>query len=131
MSALIKKIFAQKQDLLLNRNIGTFSWVLHRVTGLILASYIFMHLIVLGSNKLFCDNSFNFLMGQFEVPIFKVLELCLVGVIFFHGFNGVRVVIADFAKITRLHKILFWIIMVIFIGAMALTGLAFLPHIIK
>lgn len=125
---LTKRIFDQKNDLLLNRNIGTFAWVLHRITGLILAFYIFLHLIVLGSEILFGKGSFNTLMGQSEIPIFKLLELCLVGVIFYHGINGLRIIIADFLKLTRLHKIFFWIGMLIFVALMILMLLAFLPH---
>ncbi len=128
---LTKRIIDQKNDLLLNRNVGTFSWILHRITGIILASYIFLHLVVLGSNLLFGAGSFSFLMGQFEVPLFKILEWCLVGVIFYHGINGLRIIIADFFKLTRLHKIFFWLGAVIFIVLMAVTFMAFLDHIVK
>lgn len=128
---LTKKIFDQKKDILLNPNVGTFSWLLHRITGIALAFYIFLHLVVLGSNLLFGEGSFSALMGQFEIPLFKILEWCLVGVIFYHGINGLRIIIADFFKLTRLHKVLFWLGAVIFIALMIITLLAFLPHIIK
>ena len=120
-----------KDDLLLNRNVGTFSWMLHRITGLVLAFYIFLHLIVLGSEFLFGQGSFSILMGKFEIPVFKLLELCLVWVIVFHGVNGLRIIIADFLMLTRLHKVFFWVGMFLLGAVMILAVIVFFHSIGK
>lgn len=60
-----------------------------------------------------------------------MMEFCLVAVIFYHGINGLRVIIANFLRLTRLHKIFFWLGILVFIIALVLTLLVFLPHIMK
>lgn len=69
--SLTRKLINQKSDLLLNRNVGTFAWLIHRLTGIILALYIFLHLTVLGSEMWLGKGVFNRLMGQFERPYLR------------------------------------------------------------
>jgi succinate dehydrogenase / fumarate reductase cytochrome b subunit len=46
-------------------------------------------------------------------PLFKLLEVGLWGVILFHAFNGVRIVIVDFFKGALFHKKLFFLLIAI------------------
>jgi len=126
---LIKNVNDLKVDLLHNRNEGTIAWFLHRLTGLALVSYIFLHLIVLGSNSLFGPGSFDRLMGSFENPLFKILEIGLILVIGFHMLNGLRVIIADFFDMTRQHRLMFWLVILLTVMVLVITLLVFLPKI--
>ena len=108
---LMKNVTDLKTDILRNKNIGTFSWILHRLTGLALVFYICIHLCVLGSELLFGKGAFNALMGNFEEPLFKFAEIILIGIVGFHLLNGLRIIFADFFKITRSQKLLFWIVL--------------------
>ncbi len=125
MINFFKNLADLKNDLNLNRNTGTFAWFLHRVTGLLLTFYIFMHLVVLGSEFWKGPGSFNDLMGRFEQPLFKFLEFGLIGVISFHLINGLRIILSDFLLLTRAHKKIFWIGAVIFIAVMIITSIIF------
>ena len=127
---MIKKIFSVFGELMLNRNEGTAAFILHRLTGLCLVGYIFLHLIVVGSNFLFGGNSFNILMGTFETPLVKVLEICLISVIAFHIINGLRIIVVDFLTITRTQRLMFWVVMAFCISAVIITAVVFLPKII-
>src|SRR3989339_689131 len=109
---MIKKIFSVFGELMLNRNEGTVAFILHRLSGLCLVGYIFLHLVVVGSEFIFGKGSFNWLMGTFENPLIKALEICLISVIAFHLINGLRIIVVDFLNITRTQRAMFWLGMV-------------------
>jgi succinate dehydrogenase / fumarate reductase cytochrome b subunit len=127
---MIKKIFFIVNELWLNRNEGTVAFILHRLTGLCLAGYIFIHLVVVGSEFIFGQGSFNWLMGTFETPLVKLLEIGLISVIVFHIINGLRIIIVDFLTITRTQRAMFWLVMLCCITAVIITAVIFLPKII-
>ncbi|MBI5777844.1 MAG: succinate dehydrogenase, cytochrome b556 subunit [Planctomycetes bacterium] len=127
---MIKKIFSVFCELVLNRNEGTMAFILHRLTGLCLVGYIFLHLVVVGSNFIFGGTAFNTLMSTFETPLVKLLEICLISVIAFHSINGLRIIIVDFLNITRTQRALFWVVLGLCVSAVIITGVLFLPKII-
>lgn len=112
----------------LNSNIGTFSYLLHRLTGIGLAIYLIMHTYVLSSAQK-SPETFNSRLAMVQTPVFHVLEYLLMGVIFFHMINGVRIIITDFFGLTRSHKTLFWIGMALFAAMMVWLGMAMIPRI--
>lgn len=114
-----------KNDILLNPNAGTFSYVLHRITGLALAGYIFAHIIVL-SAVLSGPESFTQRLALVQTGVFHYLEIGLIAVIFIHMLNGLRITVADFAGLTRLHKALLWLSIAVFCAIMAVTLYVFL-----
>jgi succinate dehydrogenase / fumarate reductase cytochrome b subunit len=127
----MKKILSSISDIWLNRNEGTLAFVLHRLTGLCLAGYIFLHLIVVGSDFLVGKGIFNQLMGTFEIPLIKLLEICLISVISFHLINGLRIIIIDFFIGAKKQRTLFWVVLALCILFFIITVFIFLPHIIK
>jgi succinate dehydrogenase / fumarate reductase, cytochrome b subunit len=127
----MKKIISSINDIWFNRNEGTIAFVLHRLTGLCLAGYIFLHLIVVGSDFIFGKGVFNQLMGTFEIPIIKALEICLIGVIIFHLINGLRIIVIDFFIGAKNQKTLSWLVFILCVLFLVITVLVFLPHIIK
>ena len=91
----IKYVFkGTREELRLNPNTGTFSWFLHRITGLLLLFYLFTHLWVLGSANKGME-MFNYRLASVQTPLFHFLEIGLILVVFYHsvlGFiNGHRV----------------------------------------
>lgn len=112
----------------LNANVGTWSWLLHRVTGVILVLYLFMHLFVL-SSSLAGGETFNKWLSTVQNPVFHFLEIGLAAVVAFHLLNGLRITIADFFFVTKAHKAIFWVAMVIFVILMIITLIVFLPRI--
>ena len=127
---MIKKIFSIINELMQNRNEGTVAFILHRLTGLCLVGYIFLHLVVVGSEFIFGKGAFNILMGTFENPLVKVMEIGLISVIAFHIINGVRIIIVDFLTVTRTQRAMFWVVIIFCITAVIITTMIFLPKII-
>ncbi|MDI6787167.1 MAG: succinate dehydrogenase, cytochrome b556 subunit [Planctomycetota bacterium] len=127
---MLKKILSIKDEVLHNRNEGTFAFILHRLTGLCLTSYIFLHLVVVGSDFIFGRGAFGMLMGSFEKPLFKILETCLICVIAFHMINGLRIIIADFLSITRAQRFMFWVVIILCLLVFILTSLVLVLKIL-
>ena len=114
-----------KDEVGLNPNVGTWSWLLHRITGVILVLYLFMHFFAL-SSSVGGEATFNNWLSNLQTPLTHLLEIGLVAVVAFHLLNGLRITIADFFFLTKPHKAIFWIAMVIFLIFMVITLVVFL-----
>lgn len=99
---------------------GMWSWLLHRITGLGLLLFLFIHIVdisLLG----FGPQVYNDGITLFDHIVVRFLSLGLVGAVFFHAFNGVRIMVIDFwNKGTRYQGRMFAIVLV-------LTIIAFIP----
>jgi len=97
---------------------GTAAWALQRLSGLFLTAYLITHLIVIGT-VVRGEGSFDSMLSRFESTPFLVLDAGLVGVVAFHGLNGARLILLDFAVGLRFQKALFWASFVIAVGVFA------------
>ena len=95
-----------------NMKIGMWAWVGHRLTGILLVVYVFMHLSFLTQASLNHD-SFNSLMDVMAQPQFVLLDFLLVCAVIYHAMNGFRVVLFDLGIGIRRQKMVFWITMAI------------------
>jgi succinate dehydrogenase / fumarate reductase cytochrome b subunit len=114
-----------QEEASLNPNVGTWSWLLHRITGVILVIYLFMHIFALSSST-GGETTFNSWLSKLQTPLTHVLEIGLAAVVAFHLLNGLRITIADFFFLTKPHKSIFWIAMIIFLVFMIITLVVFL-----
>lgn len=112
----------------LNKNIGTISWLLHRLTGMILALYLFAHIIVVSSG-LWGPEAFNTWLKAVQTPLTHFLEIFLLACIAFHLLNGLRITATDFLFVTKQHKVIFWVAGAIFVLFMIVTLSVFLPRV--
>jgi len=94
---------------------GTAAWALQRLSGLFLTLYLVAHLIVIGT-VVRGEGSFDKMLSNFEKTPFLVLDAGLVGVVAFHGLNGLRLILMDFAVGLRFQKALFWLSFALAIG---------------
>jgi succinate dehydrogenase / fumarate reductase cytochrome b subunit len=69
--------------------VGAYVYVAHRLTGLILTVYLYVHLVTLGS-VLQGPGGFDRAMALMNRPAVRLLELALVWVVVFHALNGAR-----------------------------------------
>jgi succinate dehydrogenase / fumarate reductase cytochrome b subunit len=74
---------------------GAYVWAAHRLSGLILTIYLFVHLYVL-SSVLDGADPFDRLMETMENPVIRLLELALVAAVLFHTLNGIRLLLLHF-----------------------------------
>lgn len=103
---------------------GMWSWALHRLTGLGVLMFLLIHIadiFVIG----YGPEEFNDLLFLYHHPVFRVMEIALVGALYYHAFNGIRIILIDFwEKAADYQRQLFY-------GATALFFLAFIPTAIR
>ena len=102
------------EEVKLNPNVGTFSWILHRISGLLLLFYLFAHMWVLGSAQ-GGPGEFDKRIKMVQTPLFHILEIGLILVVFYHMINGLAIGFMDLANISRKHKTIVTISLIIFV----------------
>ncbi|MBV9710220.1 MAG: succinate dehydrogenase, cytochrome b556 subunit [Ktedonobacteraceae bacterium] len=99
---------------------GMWSWLLHRITGLGILLFLFIHIVdisLLG----FGPQVYNDGILLFDSVIVRLLSLALIGAVLLHATNGVRVMLIDFwSKGVRYQQVMFIIVL-------AITIIAFIP----
>ncbi|MBM4158958.1 MAG: succinate dehydrogenase, cytochrome b556 subunit [Ignavibacteria bacterium] len=118
------KFFEQKnwikENLSYYKDSGSWAWIYHRISGIALLLYIFMHiwsLSPLTSGK----EAFEHKMAMYSTPVFSVIEWLLFAIVLFHSLNGIRIVLVDWADGARYHKKLYkltWIVGIVLFLAM-------------
>ncbi len=96
--------------------VGMWAWILHRLTGLGLVLYIFIHIVLMSSSLLRGQQAFDAMLRLLmRHPFFEVLDRLLLGAVLYHGFNGIRILLFDLGVGIGLwsQKVLFWIFMAI------------------
>jgi succinate dehydrogenase / fumarate reductase cytochrome b subunit len=116
---------------------GMYAWVIQRLSGLYLVVFLLTHITAIaqanfGVTKGFQVQIFDVLRNPFWAggPGNVVFDLIALGIVAFHGLNGMRIVFLDLGFGVRKHKLGFLIAMAIAIVISAyviLLGLPMLP----
>lgn len=92
---------------------GQWAQLLHRITGLGVIFFLLLHVVdtaVLGWGP----GAYDALANFWHQPLFRVLQVGLLGSLIFHAVNGIRVTIIDFWDRGSLYQEqLFWATVVI------------------
>lgn len=91
---------------------GFISFVLRRVSGVALVLYLGMHMWVIGS-ALSGPEVFDARLAAVQTPIFKLLEIALLAAVVYHAFDGIRLLIVHYFKVTEYRKSMFYAVFVI------------------
>ena len=96
--------------------IGMWAWILHRLTGLGLVLYIFIHIVLMSTSLLRGQQAFDDMLTLLmRHPVFEILDTLLLGAVLYHSFNGIRILLFDLGVgigVGR-QKVLFWVFMAI------------------
>lgn len=105
-------------------NEGMWSWVTHRITGVVLFLFLLVHILDTALVRI-SPEAYNAVIGTYKTPIMGLGELGLVIAIVFHAFNGIRIILVDFwKKGPKYQRLMLWIVL----GATALTIAGFAPR---
>ena len=74
---------------------GMWSWVLHRITGVVLFFFLLVHVLDTGLVRI-SPEAYDRVMASYKNPVVGLAELGLVGAFLFHSLNGLRVILVDF-----------------------------------
>jgi len=95
-----------------SRTINMVGFILNRITALGLTLYLCMHLIVL-SQLAQGPGAFDTFLANIHNPIFTFLEVLVVTAGFYHGLNGIRIVLISFGVGVRYQQALLISVLVI------------------
>lgn len=83
---------------------GMWSWVAHRVTGVLIFFFLFAHVLDTALVRV-SPESYDRIIDTYKTPIVNLMEVGLVGAVLYHALNGLRVVLIDFwSQGTRYQK---------------------------
>jgi succinate dehydrogenase / fumarate reductase cytochrome b subunit len=82
---------------------GFISFALRRFTGVVLVLYLMLHIWVIGAATQGAE-AFNRRMEVFATPLTHVLEIFLLAAVAYHAFDGIRLLLVNFFRVTRPRK---------------------------
>ncbi len=82
---------------------GSWAYILHRITGIGLIVYLFIHIWAL-SSLTHGRAAFTKEMVTFSSVPWKIAEWLLGALVMFHAFNGIRIAVVDLSNGARYHK---------------------------
>lgn len=91
---------------------GSWAFALNRLTGIGLALYLIIHLIVL-STLLRGEAAWDDFVALAKSTPFLLLDVVLIVGLVFHGLNGVRVVLVGTGIAADKQRVMFWVLMAI------------------
>jgi succinate dehydrogenase / fumarate reductase cytochrome b subunit len=87
---------------------GMWSWVAHRVTGVLIFFFLFVHVLDTALVRV-SPQAYDHTVAIYKTPVVNVMEYGLVAAILFHALNGLRVIAVDFwSKGARHQKQMLW-----------------------
>lgn len=94
---------------------GMWSWVAHRISGVLIFLFLFAHVLDTALVRVSPD-AYNTIMETYKNPIVGLGEAGLVAAVIFHALNGLRIVAVDFwSKGPRYQRQMFWAVVVGFV----------------
>ncbi|MFF4649516.1 succinate dehydrogenase, cytochrome b556 subunit [Streptomyces sp. NPDC001380] len=103
---------------------GMWSWVAHRVTGVLIFFFLFAHVLDTALVRV-SPEAYDNVIATYKVWFVNLMEYGLVAAILFHALNGLRVIAVDFwSKGTRYQRQMLW--SVVGLWALLMAG-AFYP----
>lgn len=93
-----------------NRKLGTWAYILNRLSGLGLVLYLYIHMGVL-SMLLQGPAGWDPFIEIVKAPWFLALDVILLAGLLIHGLNGLRVTLTGLGVGVRAHKPMFVVLM--------------------
>jgi len=94
---------------------GMWSWIFHRVTGVGVLLFVFIHVIDT-MLVLFGPKIYNHAIALYRLPAFRIGEVIIASAVLYHALNGIRVILVDFLpRATRYHRTLFYGVVILFL----------------
>lgn len=97
---------------------GMWSWVLHRITGVMTFFFLFVHVLDTALVRV-NPETYDSIIATYKTPLVGLMELGLVAAVLYHALNGVRVMLVDFwSKGPQYQRVMLWTILAIWFVVM-------------
>jgi succinate dehydrogenase / fumarate reductase cytochrome b subunit len=108
----------QRSGKLYRGDLGMWSWVAHRITGVLTFFFLFAHVLDTALVRV-SPNAYDKVISLYKNPLVNLMELGLVGAVLYHALNGLRVMLVDFwSKGPKVQRVMLWTIVVIWVAVM-------------
>ncbi|OQY97628.1 MAG: succinate dehydrogenase, cytochrome b556 subunit [Candidatus Brocadia sp. UTAMX2] len=104
----IQKIKEGYKDFVKNRNMGMYAFWLHRITGIVITVFLFLHIWTL-SAVFRGKDAYDYAISKFDTKFGYLFQYVLLLIVAIHLINGLRITVVDFCGVTRSQKKLLWI----------------------
>ncbi|MBF6356276.1 succinate dehydrogenase, cytochrome b556 subunit [Nocardia higoensis] len=92
---------------------GMWSWALHRITGVTLFFFLFVHVLDTALVRV-SPQMYNEAIEIYKTPVVALMEMGLVVCVLFHALNGVRVILVDFwSEGPRFQRQMLWVVLAV------------------
>ncbi|AEM87923.1 MULTISPECIES: succinate dehydrogenase, cytochrome b556 subunit [Streptomyces] len=110
---------------------GMWSWVAHRVTGVLIFFFLFVHVLDTSLVRV-SPEAYDNVVATYKNPVVNLMEYGLVAAILFHALNGLRVIAVDFwSKGARYQRQMLWGVVGIWVVLMAGAFYPILQHTLR
>lgn len=110
---------------------GMWSWVAHRVTGVLVFFFLFAHVLDTALVRVSPD-SYDKVVETYKNPIVNLMEVGLVGAVLFHALNGLRIIAIDFwEKGPRFQKAMLYGVVGLWVILMVAAAPRMLEHTLR
>lgn len=89
------------------RGLGMWAFVLHRLTGILLVVYLFLHFVVFSTLAL-GPAAYDSLIPIMKSPFLFFFDVGLFLALLYHGLNGLRVTLVGLGMGVQHQKAIFW-----------------------
>ena len=119
MTRRITRLFGRGGDLNpRNMRLGVWAWLIQRISGLVLVVFVVVHVVAISQASLVTKGPFLSILDGLRNPFWYVdrtalaIDFVMLGIIAFHGMNGIRIVLFDtgIGVGLRSHKVIFWML---------------------
>ncbi len=110
---------------------GMWSWVMHRITGVLTFFFLFAHVLDTALVRV-SPQSYDTVIETYKNPLVNLLELGLVGAVLYHALNGLRIIAVDFwSRGPKLQRQLLWTIVGVWVLVMVPGAFFMLKHTVE
>jgi succinate dehydrogenase / fumarate reductase, cytochrome b subunit len=96
-----------------------WSWVAHRITGVLVFFFLFAHVLDTALVRVSPDD-YDRVISTYKNPVVNLFEVGLVGAVLYHALNGLRIIAVDFwSKGPRYQRQLLWTVVSLWVVLMA------------
>lgn len=109
-------------------DLGMWSWVAHRITGVLTFFFLFVHVLDTALVRV-SPNAYDTVISTYKHPVMILFELGLLAAVLFHAFNGIRVMLVDFwSEGTRFQRPMLWTVIALWLVLMIPAAISMLTR---
>ena len=110
---------------------GMWTWVLHRITGVSVFFFLFVHVLDTALVRV-SPEAYDLVIATYKTPIVALFEVGLVGAVLYHALNGIRVILVDFwSRGPRYQRAMTWVIAGLWLVVMIPGTYRMMPHTVE